>query len=130
MITLQTVDQNLKVKLPVTFLTRMKIRVGATLHTEIVGDRLILRPVSRRKNYPSTAAILNVQEKIERINKRSARAAGLTKSELDIAIKAELIDKKQAWFWTRGWQKMEREADRSRIFEFENVEEALAFLHK
>jgi len=130
MLNLQTVDQNLKVKLPVTFLTRMKIRVGATLHTEIVGDRLILRPVSRRKNYPSTDAILKVQKKIERINKKAARATGLTKPELEIAIKAGLIDKKQAWFWTIGWQKMERAADRSRIFEFENVEEALAFLHK
>jgi len=130
MITLQTVDQNLKVKLPVTFLTRMKIRVGATLHTEIVGDRLILRPVSRNKNYPSTDAILKVQKKIERINKKLGRATGLTEAELDIAIKAGLIDKKQAWFWTTAWQKMEREADRSRTFKFTNVEDALAFLRK
>ncbi|MCI0697401.1 hypothetical protein L0337_36015 [candidate division KSB1 bacterium] len=100
------------------------------MRIEIAGDRLILHPVSRRKNYPSANAILKVQKKIERINNKTARAKGLTKAELDVVIKSVLIDKKQAWFWTIGWQKMEREADRSRSFEFDNVKDALEFLHK
>ena len=130
MTTVQTVDRDLKVKLPAEFSERLKIQAGVILRIEIAGDRLILRPASRRKNYPSTTAILKVQKKIEQINKKSPRAKGLTEVELNIAIKAGLIDKKQAWFWTIGWQKMEREADRSRVFEFDNVEEALAFLNK
>jgi bifunctional DNA-binding transcriptional regulator/antitoxin component of YhaV-PrlF toxin-antitoxin module len=130
MIALQTVDRNLKIKLPVEFLTRLKIRAGENLHAEIAGDRLILRPAYRRKNYPSGSAILKVQKKIERINNKTARAKGLTKAELDVAIQSGLIDKKQAWFWTMGWQKMEKEADRSRTFEFDNVKDALEFLHK
>jgi hypothetical protein len=90
----------------------------------------VLRPMLNRNNYPSSSAILKVQKKIERINNKTARAKGLTKAKLDVAIKAGLIDKKQAWFWTEGWQKMEREADRSRTFEFDNVKDALEFLHK
>ena len=82
MVALQTVDRNLKVKLPVEFLTRLKIRAGETLHAEIVGDRLIFRPASRRKSYPSANAILKVQKKIERINNNTARAKGLTKADI------------------------------------------------
>ncbi|MCI0611948.1 hypothetical protein L0244_03065, partial [bacterium] len=74
--------------------------------------------------------ILKVQKKMERININPLRSKGLTAAEIGVAIKAGLIDKQQAWFWTIGWQKMEREADRSRTFEFDNVKDALQFLHK
>lgn len=83
----------------------------------------------QRKNFPLPSAILKVQKKIAQINNKNARVRGLTKAELEVAIKAGLIDKKQAWFWSIPWQKMEREADGSRTFEFDNVKDALAFLH-
>lgn len=129
MIAVQTVDRHHKVKLPEEFLQRMKINAGVILHIEISGNRLILRPATRRKNYPSASAILKVQKKITQINNKASRAKGLTKAELEVAIKAGLIDKKQAWFWSTAWQKLEREADRSRTFEFDNVKDVLRFLH-
>ncbi len=130
MVSLQKIDREHKIKLPPEFLSRLKIRPGETLHTEMVGDRLILHPMSRRKNYPPSSAIIKVQKKMERINLNPLRSKGLTAAEIGVAIKAGLIDKQQAWFWTIGWQKMEREADRSRTFEFDNVKDALQFLHK
>jgi hypothetical protein len=101
----------------------------------VAKDKQILRKMQMtrkppRNNYPSSSAILKAQKKIARINSKAARAKGLTPAELDVAIKAGLIDKKQAWFWTVAWQKMEREADRSRTFEFDNVKDALEFLRK
>lgn len=83
-----------------------------------------------RNNYPSSSAIVKVQKKIARINSKAARAKGLTPAELKVAIETGLIDKKQAWFWTEAWQKMEGKADRSLTFEFDNVEDALEFLRK
>lgn len=130
MTAMQTVDRNLKVKLPADLSKRLKIKAGVILHIEISGNQLILRPATRRSNFPSASAILKVQKKIAQINGKYARAQGLTKAELEVAIKAGLIDKKQAWFWSIPWQMMEREADRSRTFEFDNVKEALEFLHK
>jgi bifunctional DNA-binding transcriptional regulator/antitoxin component of YhaV-PrlF toxin-antitoxin module len=62
MTTVQTVDRHLKVKLPAEFSERLKIQAGVILHIEIAGDRLILRPASRRKSYPSANAILKVQK--------------------------------------------------------------------
>lgn len=46
----------------------------------------------------------------------------------------KLVDKEQAWFWTRRWQEGEREAEEDiragRVHRFDNAEEAIAFLHK
>ncbi len=130
MTAVQTVDRNLKVKLPAELSKRLKIKAGVILRIEIFGNHLILRPTKQRKSFPSASAILKVQKKIAQINNKRARAKGLTKAEAEVAIKAGLIDKKQAWFWSMPWQKMEREADRSRTFEFDNVKDALEFLHK
>lgn len=46
----------------------------------------------------------------------------------------KLIDKDQAWFWTKRWQEGEREAEEDiragRGHTFANVEEGIAFLHE
>lgn len=53
--------------------------------------------------------------------------------ELVFRVK-KLIDKDQAWFWTKRWQEGEKEADEDiragRVHSFANAEEAIAFLHK
>jgi len=53
----------------------------------------------------------------------------------EIVLRAKkLIDKDQAWFWTRRWQEGEREAqadiDAGRLYHFENAKEAIAFLNQ
>ena len=46
----------------------------------------------------------------------------------------KLIDKSQVWFWSREWQKAERDAEADiqagRVHEFSDTEEAIAFLHQ
>ena len=46
----------------------------------------------------------------------------------------KLIDKSQAYFWTPAWQAAEREADEDiaagRVHQFEDVDDAIAHLHK
>lgn len=53
--------------------------------------------------------------------------------EIVLRVK-KLVDKEQAWFWTRRWQQGEREAEEDvasgRIHGFENAKEAVAFLHQ
>ncbi len=53
----------------------------------------------------------------------------------EIVLKLKkLIDKDQAWFWTKRWQQGEKEAEEDikagRVFEFPNAESAIASLHK
>lgn len=53
--------------------------------------------------------------------------------EIVLRVK-RLVDKEQAWFWTKRWQEGEREAEEDiragRIHSFDSAKEAVAFLHK
>lgn len=61
---------------------------------------------------------------------------------LDISVKDDtavlkvkkLVDKEQAWFWTRRWQQGEREAEEDisagRLHKFGSAGEAVDFLHR
>ena len=53
--------------------------------------------------------------------------------EIVLRVK-KLVDKEQAWFWTRRWQEGEREAEEDihsgRIHSFDSAKEAITFLHK
>jgi AbrB family looped-hinge helix DNA binding protein len=53
----------------------------------------------------------------------------------DIVLKVmKLVSKEQSWFWTERWQSGEREAEKDirngRVHQFENSDDAIAFLHK
>ncbi len=53
----------------------------------------------------------------------------------EIILKAKkLVDKDQAWFWTKRWQEGERQADEDiragRGRTFDNAEDAIAYLHE
>ena len=52
-------------------------------------------------------------------------------NEIVLKVK-KLIDKDQAWFWTKRWQEGERAADEDikagRVYEFQDVESAIAAL--
>ena len=53
--------------------------------------------------------------------------------EIVLRVK-KLVDKEQAWFWTKRWQEGERKADEDiragRVHSFKNAEEAVTFLRK
>lgn len=53
--------------------------------------------------------------------------------ELVFRVK-KLIDKDQAWFWTKRWQEGEKEADEDiragRLHSFDTFEEGIDFLHE
>ena len=59
--------------------------------------------------------------------------AAVKDGEIVLRVK-KLVDKEQAWFWTRRWQEGEREAEEDiragRVHRFANAKKAVAFLHK
>ncbi len=53
----------------------------------------------------------------------------------EIVLKVKkLVDKEQAWFWTRRWQEGEKEAEEDiragKVHDFETFEEGIDFLHE
>jgi len=51
-----------------------------------------------------------------------------------IVDRARIIPPDQAWFWSEHWQQMEREVqvdiDAGNLLEFDNMEDAIKFLHE
>jgi len=71
------------------------------------------------------------------------RKAGIEEGDLldiqvrdgEIVLRAKkLIDKDQAWFWTKRWQEGERQADEDikagRVYHYPDVESAIESLHQ
>ena len=58
---------------------------------------------------------------------------GVKDGEITLRVK-KLVDKDQAWFWSRRWQEGEREAEADisagRVHSFSDANQAIAFLHK
>jgi len=54
-------------------------------------------------------------------------------NEIVLKLK-KLVDKDQAWFWTKRWQEGERDVDEDykagRFYEFKDADSAIAALHK
>ena len=61
--------------------------------------------------------------------------SGISRSYLGIEMPKKLVDKSQAYFWTRRWQEGEREADEDikagRVKTFDSIDELVKDLeHK
>ena len=58
----------------------------------------------------------------------------ISRSYLDIEMPKKLVDKSQAYFWTKRWQDAEREADEDikagRVKTFDSVDELIKDLDK
>ena len=60
--------------------------------------------------------------------------SGISRSYLGIEMPKKLVDKSQAYFWTRKWQEGEREADEDikagRVKTFDSVDELVKDLEQ
>lgn len=50
------------------------------------------------------------QKKLDKINSDHVNSAGLSKEEIEVAVKVGLIDPEETWWYTEEWQEGEREA--------------------
>ena len=115
--------------------TRIKDRFQVTIPKEIrrqtgckVGDlldislqegrivltpqRLFTKPVVARLSDDARRLLSRVQEKMERITSDHVNSKGLTREEIEVAVKVGLIDPEESWWWGEDWQKEERQASK------------------
>ncbi len=82
----------------------------------------------REKNQITLPA--DIRKKLD-INKGDFLEAVVEDSRI-VLIPKKLIDKDQAWFWTKEWQEGEMEAEedlrKGRYNDFDNIEDALRWL--
>ena len=108
-----------QVTIPKEIFNRLHLEVGDFIEAKAEDQKIVLVP---KKLVTKTEVIpLNKEEqktlkkakvKIENIKQTPARSKGLTKQEIEVAIKVGLIDEDQAWWWTDEWQKGERAAEK------------------
>ena len=74
------------------------------------------------------------ENRLEAIRRKMADYSGLTPKEIEIATKAGLIRRDQAYFWTPEWQRDIKEAEEDfkegRYKEFDNIEDLLRELKR
>jgi AbrB family looped-hinge helix DNA binding protein len=78
----------------------------------LVPKTIVARPNVVSLNKEEQNRLKKTKAKMERIRRNFAHSKGLTKREINVAVKAGLIDPEQTWWWTEEWQKGEREAEK------------------
>ena len=76
-----------------------------------------------------------IENKIETIIREIKALSTEQKIELSRRLNEELeLEEEQSWYWSKKWQDAEKEADKDiafgRVNTFDNIDDALEFLHK
>jgi len=131
-----------QITIPKPVFDAVRLEVGDILDARVRNGKIVLTPqrladkIPAVKLTPAEQKILTrAKAKIDQINNDILHSKGLTLKETEIAAKAGLIAEDQRYFWTEEWQKGERASERAvRNGEvspaFDNVDEALAYLHR
>ena len=131
-----------QITIPKEVFEAAQLEVGDILYATAENGKVVLAPEHLADKAPAVKlsaderrALTRAQKKIKAINEDLLNSGGLTRKEIEAAIKADLLDKDQAYFWTEEWQKMDREAERAiRAGEvspaFDNADHAIAYLRE
>ncbi len=131
-----------QITIPKPVFDEAQLAPGDILDATTVNGKIVLTPkrltdkIAAVKFSDAEQKILaRAQAKMAKINNDIINSKGLTKIEIEIATKAGLIIKDQAYFWTEEWQKDVRSAEQDiRTGDvspaFDNAEDAIAYLHK
>ena len=106
-----------QVTIPHDVFKMLDLSVGDILETFSEGGKIVMVPKRLTDRTPAVKLssqeqkiLGRAQDKIELINNDALNSRGLTKAEIKVAIKADLIDPDQAWWWTEKSQKGHRES--------------------
>lgn len=108
-----------QITIPKEIFEKLHLEVGDFIEAKAEDEKIIMIP---QKLTPIEGVIpLSEEEQkilmiakaeIDQIKKDIINSKGLTKEEVEVAVKVGLIPKDQAWWWTEEWQEGEREAEK------------------
>ena len=122
-----------QITIPKGVFETLQLEVGDILEVTVHDGKGIIIPkrIAEKAPVPKLSAeeqrlLKAAKDKILAMQTNLKSARGLTKAEVNVAVKVGLIDSGQRWWWTEEWQQGEREAQRDinegRVEEFENAE--------
>ena len=131
-----------QVTIPKEIFDQLHLKPGDFLEALAQEGKIIMIPQQLTAKVPAPSLtpeeqeiLLQVKEKIKKIQNDLIHSQGLTEEEIKLAAKTALIDPEQAWWWHEEWQKGEREAEKN-IAEgkvsgpFKNVDELIKHLRE
>jgi len=108
-----------QITIPKEIYTKLHLEEGDYIEAKAEDQRIVLVPktlVAKPNVVPLKKEEQNMLKKtkvkMEKIRRDFIHSKGLTKREINVAVKAGLIDPEQTWWWTEDWQKGEREAEK------------------
>ena len=131
-----------QITIPKKVFDAVRLEVGDVLDAQVHNGKIVLTPKRLADKAPAVKftpaeqkILAKAKAKIAKINNDVLHSRGLTLIEIEVAAKAGLIAKDQAYFWTEEWQKSERAAERAILNgrvspAFDNADELLADLHR
>ncbi len=131
-----------QITIPKPVFDEAQLKEGEILEASVENGKIVLTPerlTDKTQNSKLTlkeqTILARAKAKIDKINNDILNSKGLTLKEIEVAAKADLIDEKQAYYWTEEWQKGERESERAILNgevspAFNNSDEAIAYLRR
>lgn len=131
-----------QITIPKPIFDEAQLEPGDLLDATTENGKIVLTPKrltdkisAVRLTASEQKVLIRAKAKIAKINNDILNSKGLTKKEIEVAAKAGLIDKDQAYFWTEEWQKdiraSKRDIQAGRVSPaFDNADDAIAHLHR
>jgi len=108
-----------QVTIPKEVFEQLHLKPGDFLETITQQGKIVMVPKQLAAKVPAPSltkkqqqVLSQAKKKINHIQTDLLYSQGLTKEEIRIACKVGLIDEDQVWWWTKEWQKGEREAEK------------------
>jgi AbrB family looped-hinge helix DNA binding protein len=108
-----------QVTIPKDVFDQLHLQPGDFLEAIAQEGKIIMIPKQLTAKVPAPSltkeeqeALIQIREKISKIQTDLVHSRGLSDEEIKLAIKVGLIDPDQAWWWEEEWQKGEREAEK------------------
>lgn len=130
-----------QVTIPKDVFEELNLEAGDFLEAVVWEGKIIMIPKELIAKAPmpyltkeEQEILLRVKEKISRIQIDLSNSQGLTDEEIEIAVKMQLIDPDQVWWWKEEWQKGERDVERElsldRAKTFSDLDGLIEYLSK
>lgn len=116
--TIRKVRKFYQISLPARLGRKLGIAEGQYVQMEETQKGILVKPVSVKERVPiarftkkEQRLLATAQGKMAKMRKDLCAARGLTKEEVQIGVKAGIIEQEQSWWWLESWQKRERDAE-------------------
>ncbi len=115
------VNRKHQITIPKQVFEAAGLEIGDVLDARVQSGKVVFMPKRQKQRRLSDhlsssekRALTRARKKINKMVEDLPHSRGMTRKEVNAAVKAGLIPQDQAYFWTEEWQKDERASERDK----------------